>query len=423
MTNLWQVRGNDLHLRLHRGQLAAWDSDRRFVFMIAGTQGGKTSFGPWWLQREITRGGRGDYLAVTASFDLFKLKMLPEMRLVFERILRIGRYWASSKVLEIGEPGRGFWAKRSDDPMWARVILRSAEAKAGLEAATAKAAWLDECGQDGFALETWEAVQRRLSLAQGRVLGTTTPYNLGWLKTEINDRWRDGDPDIDVVRFASTTNPAFPQAEYDRVERKMQAWRFRMFYRGEFTKPAGLIYNAFTDDMLCDAFPIPPEWLRVMGVDFGGVNTATLWMAQDPSTDIWHVYRETLSGDRTSREHAESASEHADGLDEVLCYGGAKSEGQQRRDWGDGGFYIGEPPISDVEAGIDRVVELMKSGRFRVFRTLRGLRDELGTYRRKLDDSGEPTETIVDKRKFHRLDALRYAAAGIEDSGPWAWVI
>ena len=41
----------------------------------------------------------------------------------------------------------------------------------------------------------------------------------------------------------------------------------------------------------------------------------------------------------------------------------------------------------------------------------------VGTYRRKLDAQGEPTDEIADKRKYHRLDALRYAVVGV--SGSW----
>jgi hypothetical protein len=65
------------------------------------------------------------------------------------------------------------------------------------------------------------------------------------------------------------------------------------------------------------------------------------------------------------------------------------------------------------------VIELIKEDRFRVFRTLRGLRDELGSYRRKLDELQNPTDEILNKRKFHRLDAIRYAATGIVRRGGW----
>lgn len=413
------MEGETVDLNPHPGQARAWKSDRRFVFVIAGTQGGKTSFGPWWLLREIQRCGSGDYLAVTSSFDLFKLKMLPEIRTVFESTLGMARWWAGNKVMELRNPETGkFHADKADDPMWGRIILRSAQSKGGLEAATAQAAWLDECGQDEFALEDWEAVQRRLSLSQGRVLGTTTPYNIGWLKTEVYDAWADGDPDVDVISFASPINPAFPQAEYDRMERKMQSWRFKMFYGGEFTRPAGLIYDCFTDDMLCDPFSIPPEWERVIGVDFGGANTATLWLAENPETAVWYAYHETLEGGKTSREHAQDARERLAECQQWAAVGGSGSEGQARRDWGAAGFFVEEPSISGVESGIDKVTELIKTDRLRVFRNLKGLRDELGSYRRKLDSAtGDPTDVIVDKRKYHRLDGLRYAATRIVGGG------
>ena len=272
-------------VRLHTGQTRAWDSTRRLIFMLAGTQGGKTSFLPWWLHREIQQCGPGDYIAVTSSYDLFKLKFLPEMRTVFEHVLGIGRYWAGERIIEIKNFETGqFDAKRADDPMWARIILRSAATKGGLESATAKAAILDEVGQDEFTLDDWQAVLRRLSLHQGRVCAGTTIYNMGWLKTEIYDAWADGDPDIDVIQFESTTNPAFPQAEFERAKRTMQDWRFQMFYLGQFARPIGLIYNAFTDDMLVDPFSIPADWKRVMGIDFGGANTATVLLAEDPDT-------------------------------------------------------------------------------------------------------------------------------------------
>jgi hypothetical protein len=410
----YTISDGKLRLNLHPGQARTWDSTRRFTFMLAGSQGGKTALGPWWLWREITKRGPGDYLAVTASYDLFKLKMLPELRTVLENVLHIGRYWAGERIIEICEGARRgapFRAKTSSDPMWGRIILRSAESGGGLESATAQAAWLDECGQDSFTLETWEAVQRRLSLTQGPVLGTTTLYNLGWLKSEAYDRWRDGDPDTEIVQFASYVNPAFPRVEYDRMADRMQGWRFAMFYRGEFAKPGGLIYGDFTDAMLVDPRPIPHDWRTVVGVDFGGVNQASVWLSEDPETSIWYVWHETLEGGLTSSEHLAKAQALATGYTDLAAVGGAKSESQQRRDWG---YWVQEPPLDDVEAGIDRGVALVKTNRLRVFRTCRGFRDELGTYSRKLDAAGNPTDEILDKRKFHRLDAYRYAATVIE---------
>lgn len=414
MSNLWRVENGKLHLALHPGQAEAWRSERRFTAVIAGSQAGKTSFGSWWLQREIDRCGAGDYLGVTSSFDLFKLKMLPELRTCFEHVLRRGRYWAGDRVMELADPETGrFWAQRAADPMWGRIVLRSAVAGGGLEASTAKAAWLDEAGQDEFGVETWEAVLRRLALAQGRVLITTTPYNLGWLKSEVYDRHVAGDRDYLVVQFASTQNPAFPEAEYERARRTMPAWRFQMFYRGEFTRPEGLIYGCFDPAHVVEPFEIPRDWPLHVGQDYGAVNTALVWLAEDRQTRRYFAYQESLSGGKTTNQHAAAAKALATGRRVWGWWGGAPSEDQQRMDWAAAGVPVQRPPIKDVEAGIDRVTQLLQDRRLFVFRSCRGLLDEFGSYRRKLDAAGQPTEEIEDKRKFHRLDALRYVAAGL----------
>ena len=164
----------------HMAQNLVWDSERRIIAYISGSQGGKTSLAPWFLDREIRRHGSGDYLAVTSSFDLFRLKFLPSLLLVFEEILKIGRYWAGDKVLEIADPDTGkFLATKSTDAMWARIVLRSAQSLGGLESATAIGAVLDEVGQDEFTVEAYRAIRRRLVLNKGRLLLTSTLYNLG----------------------------------------------------------------------------------------------------------------------------------------------------------------------------------------------------------------------------------------------------
>ena len=428
---LWRIDDDGtLRLKFHEGQAAAWKSTWedavRFTFMFAGTQGGKTSFGPWWLWKAITTFGKGDYLAVTASYDLFKLKMLPELRTVFEHVIgwrddgvARGRYWSGGRVIELRDPATNeFWAKRSDDPMWGRIILRSAASPGGLEAATANAAWLDECGMDTFGVEDWEAVQRRLSLSQGPVLGTTTLYNVGWTKTEIQDQFEAGDSDFRVVQYSSHINPAFPRVEYDRAKKRLPGWRFSMFYDGLFSRPATLIYGCWKDGYVVQPGKFPSHWRRGIGVDFGGANVAILWAAEEPSTDehesVWHIYGEWLGGGDTTAAYVKRARDGLIGARTFLTGGGAKSESQQRRDWKAAGLRIDEPPISDLEGGISNVVGYIKTGRIRVWDTCTGLRDELGTYQRKLDKDGQVTDEIVSKRSYHRLDALRYLLARIE---------
>lgn len=421
LPTLWSVDSEGrLTLNFHVGQSRAMRSRHRFTFFIAGSQAGKTSLGPWWLWQEIRRCGAGDYLAVTATYDLFKLRMLPALREVLEHQLRLARYWSGDKVLELCDPStRAFSARRADDPMWGRIILRSASAEGGLESATAKAAWLDECGQDEFTIHAWDAVRRRLALHRGRALGTTTPYNLGWLKTEVYDRWLAGDPAITVVNVPSTANPAFSAAEDEDLRMRLPDWKYRMFHLGLFDRPPGLIFGAYSDDLRADGghrvadFALPPEWPRHVGIDFGAVNTATLWIAHDPEADVFYAYRETLEGEKTTAEHCRATLDRGHGTNVVSYTGGAPSEQQPRWDWGVHGVPVRRPAVADVEMGIDRVIELFKTRRLYVFESLRILRSQLGSYSRVVDASGQVTEKIKHKEQYHVLDALRYDAADL----------
>jgi len=381
---------------LHRGQREVLAARERYILALAGNQSGKTVIGPPWLLLQMKEFGPGEYIAASANYDLLRMKMLPELRKVFGRM-----------------PG---WAYNKSERVWSdgdySILIRSGEAPGGLESCTAKAAWLDEWGQPQIDITTWEAVQRRLGVHQGRALFTTTPYALNWLKTAVYDRAKGGDPLYRLISFRSLDNPSFPREEWDRAEREMPDWRFRMMYCGEFTKPAGVIYLDFNESQhVVEPFSIPHDWLVYVGVDFGLVHTAIVWFAVDPQSGMVYAYREYLGGGMTGTEHARRCLEYNE---PVVCWtGGAPSEDAQRLEWADGGVQIARPPISDLEAGISHVVGLIRTDRLRIFENLYGLRSELTSYSRELDAAGEPTARIANKETFHRLDAVRYGLSVI----------
>ena len=59
-SDLYTVTNGKMRVMLHPGQTKAWDSKKRQVFIIAGTQSGKTSFMPLLLNREIAEKGEGE---------------------------------------------------------------------------------------------------------------------------------------------------------------------------------------------------------------------------------------------------------------------------------------------------------------------------------------------------------------------------
>ncbi|KKK95989.1 hypothetical protein LCGC14_2667290 [marine sediment metagenome] len=362
--------------------------------------------------REIGLCGRGDYLAATANYDLFKIKLLPELLEYFVGDLGIGRYWAGDRIIEIAKnlkPGH-FTAKTKDSPMWARIILRSAQAEAGLESGTIKAAALDEADHPDFNRAAWEGVQRRLSINQGRCLFTTSLYHWGWLKHDIYDPWKAGATDIDVIQFDSIENPSFPMEEYRRMEGIMPRWKFNLLYRGIYEKPAGLIYDSF-DDVVCKIkrFPLHKDWPRYVGHDFGLANPAAMFYAQDPGTGLIYAYHEYLPGQgRSPYEHVEEFKRITEGVNVINRTGGSHQEEENRQAYAAQGWSIKEPKWNKVETQIDKVYALHKLNKIMVFDDLVNYLGEKMSYSRKLDDDYKPTEEIDDKAAFHLMDAERY---------------
>jgi hypothetical protein len=412
-----------LETHFHAGQWRAFTSRKRYIVVLAGTQSGKTSFGPHWLLQEIIDRGAGDYLVVTPTFPLLEVKALPEFRRLFEEQLRLGAYQGSPvRKFRISPDGerRLFGAPQETAT---NVYFGYADDPDSLESMTAKAAWCDESGQRKFKRSSREAIQRRLSLNQGRELHTTTPYDLGWLKQVFWDPWvaaGQNHPEIDIINFPSTANPRFPPAELDRARREMPRWKFRMFYLGQFERPAGLIYDCFDDAVggrhVIEPFAIPDDWPRYQGADFGGVNTAGLWVAQDPAPighdddgtprHRFYVYAEYLTGNRTAKEHAAAWQANQGRPKRVV--GGSKSEGQWRKEFRQAGYPIEEPDVSEVEVGINRMYGGFARDEIQVFVTCTGFREQLTTYSRVLDANGDPTEAIEEKASYHFLDAGRY---------------
>lgn len=410
VTDIFHRRGDRVILDLHPGQTQTWDSKARFPVMLSGSQGGKTSFGPHWLKREIDEKGPGDYLAVTASFPLLKNKMITEFLRVFDHLYGLGTYKDSDKIFEY------FYDKSNPSAPRTRVIFASAANPESIESATAKAAWLDELGQKQFRLGSWEAINRRLAIHQGRALITTTPYGLGWQKTEIYDRWLDGDEDFEVIQFDSTMNPSFSEAEFARARRILPSWKFDLFYRGRFARPIGLIYDCFETRIRRPWNKPPKDWPCYVGHDFGPNNTAALWFAQDPTTGFLYVYREYLAGGLSSAGHAAKFIELSEGENIMRRVGGQATQEDGYRDaFTAAGWPIVAPSLSAVSAGIDRVYGWFKTQRIFVFDDLLETLDDLETYSYKLDEKYLPTEEIENKQDFHLLDAMRY---GLGDMRP-----
>ncbi len=373
---------------------------------IAGTGGGKTALGYWWLHSRMEAYPGNTWLMAEPTYNMLAKIILfssdPERPSLIEYLTRAGHH-----------PD---WENKGDKILgtdFGKIYLASADNPDSMQGAAVRGAWLDEPGL--MVLLAYETARQRTSMMNGQLLLTTTPYNLGWLKTEVADR--NGTEGIHVERWRSIDRPGYPRERYEAEKRILPPWRFAMLYDAQFERPAGTIYSAF-DERVCliDRFPIPPNWLVYSGHDFGGANPAALFYAQDPGTGNFYLFHEYLPGaGRSTYEHSEQFKKiiglKADGkpaYNVIKRVGGSHQEDEIRQGYGAHGWTINEPKINKVETQIDKVIGLHQLNKVFVFRDCTHYLDEKRSFSRELDERGLPTEKIADEARFHLMAAERY---------------
>ena len=401
-----------LQCNMHSGQIKVWDSEARWVFALAGYQSGKTVIGPPWMDREIDRRGPGDYLVATSTYKLLTRKLLKVYRWYFEYKLKQATYNGDLQALvfhqAVKEKGQRIRFPGADTET--QIFFGSAQSPESLESATVKAIHLDEVGQKQFKRDSWDAVERRGSVFEARILGTTTLYGLGWLKTQIYDPWLEGDPDIEVIQFPSSINPRFSAKEWERMVAKYPKWKADLFLYGRFSRPAGMIYDRFESERhIVAPHPIPDDWPKWTWHDFGPVNFVTLWCAQNPLNGELLIYREYKSdGKKDIFDHVSHIKAVSGKEGFGRCVGGAAVEDGWRGSFTQGGWPIHKPKPHRVEDGIQLSYDWWALDRIRVSKECPLFVDEILSYSRETDDDGEPTDKIDDDQSYHFMAAMRY---------------
>lgn len=168
---------------------------------------------------------------------------------------------------------------------------------------------------------------------------------------------------------------------------------------------SGMIYPIEESRIVCDPFPIPDHYRRVIGMDFGWTNpTAAVWLAHDTQTDIVYVYAEYSQTELTPQTHTNNIHRLGNWIPAV-----GDPSGQQT-DKGDGERLLDKytqhglnitPADNEVETGLQEVFERMLSGRLKIFSNCEMVLSERRAYAR--DEKGR-----VKKMRDHLMDALRY---------------
>jgi hypothetical protein len=279
------------------------------------------------------------------------------------------------------------------------------------------------CDQvEELSLPEWETLLSRVTGRAGhmpyaQVIGTCNPAGpTHWIRT----RAKSGK----LTLFESThrDNPELfdPATQLITLEgekrlgrlKALSGARLMRLYHGLWVSPEGAIFDVFDEDRhKVRAFPVPPLWPRIVGIDPMGAYTAAVWLAFDPGSGVVHAYREYYQPfGLTTAGHARAILDLSRQETVFAWVGGGPSERQQREDFAGAGIPLLAPPVSDVWATIDRVYQLLKDTNLVIHDSCPELLSEIGDYRRKLKD-GEPTEVIESKETYHMVDCLRYGCA------------
>ncbi len=366
---------------------------------IAGTGGGKTILIYWWLHSRMEAYPGNTWGLAEPSYPMLAKIILTSSdpgRPSLEQYLRmVGHHPDYHAVDHILHTDHG------------KVYLGSADNPDSMQGAALRGYALDEPGL--MQLLAYQTALQRVSMMQGQVMLASTPYNLGWLKSEVFER--NGTNGIHVERWRSIDRPGFPRESYEAMKLKLPPWRFAMLYDAMFEHPEGLIYGAFNErDCLVDRFPVPKEWPVYVGHDFGASNPAALFYAIDPATGIKWLWHEYLPGaGKSAHEHVEEWKRITKDRTVLVRMGGSHQEEETLQLYSAHGWHIQEPnDVNKVETQILRVIGEHQRNRIKVFRDLTHYLDEKRTFSRKLGDDSKPTDKIDNEAAYHLMARERY---------------
>jgi len=376
-------------IQLHKFQDEAIFSKERFIALVAGLQSGKTVAGAVYARIQFDAYPQDSGLIAAPTYKILTQSTLPKF---FELNPDLKKYYKKGDN-EISIPNRG------------TIFIRSTENPNVLEGMTLRWAWLDEAGQ--MKLDAWINIQGRLSILQGKLFITTTPYTLNWLYTDFYEQFKKKTPEYKVVQFKSCDNPYFPKEEYDRVKSTMDARTFRRRYDGLFEKMEGLVYDDFG---IADI--VEPRIINfkevICGIDWGYNHPTAIAVIGITNDNEYYLIDEYYKSGKVTDEIIEKIKYFQD-LHKIRFYYPDPAEPDRLEQMKRAGLHPREvnKGAGSIIKGIDSVRSLIRQNRFKVFNTCKYAIEEFNLYTYPEKDESKDEEPI--KENDDLMDAIRYA--------------
>ncbi len=317
----------------------------------------------------------------------------------------------SSSLLKISPPG--FMPeyepskRRLTWPNGVQAIIYSGDEPDQLRGPQHQKAAVDELAKYMYPQQTWDNLMMGLRIgANPQVVIATTPRPIKLLRDIVKDsRTR-------VTRGHTLDNKENLAPEFiDYIMAQYEGTRLgRQELAGELLSSLeGLVYDAFNPDIcIIPRIAIPQDWPRYFGQDFGRVNTAAVWYAQDPNTGFIYLYR-TYKGKASVIEHANEFQRLSTGEVIRRKVGGNYQEQEIRDGYALAGWHIAEPKLSNnVKERINRVNSLHAQNMIYVFSDLSDYIEEKMSFSYEVDKDDNMTEKIRNESSYHLMFAENY---------------
>jgi len=206
----------------------------------------------------------------------------------------------------------------------------------------------------------------------------------------------------EVYQASSYDNPALPEDYKQRLSEFDGIYKDR-YVLGLWKGLEGLVYSAF-DEKTCliPRFDIDKSWLVYSGHDFGLVNPAALFTAQNPGSGDFFHFAEYIPGIKLGYyDHVEAFKAICDGRNVLRRVGGNHNEEGERQAYTAQGW-----PISEPKHSLDKALQIkMVQGMHRLNKIF--VFNDLSNYVREKFSFVVKEDTIVNEARFHIMSAER----------------
>jgi hypothetical protein len=258
-------------------------------------------------------------------------------------------------------------------------------------------------------------------------LAATNPGGVGhawvkalWIDRDFPPELRDRANEFIFIPALPSDNPHLSKAYWDELNSLPPTLR-RAWVEGDWSVFSGMAFPTWSEAHVVNlrADEIPAHWPRVVGIDWGFAQPfCALWLARDPDTGRYYVYREVYAAGLTDQQQARLIREHSLG-ESIMHYYADPSLFSRNRTGAivqsTADVYSAEgvaltPADNDRLSGkrkVDRLLQPLPDGRPGLV-VSSACRNLIRTLPALVYDEHNPEDVDTDQED-HAYDALRYA--------------